>query len=164
MIAIVAQFSSGMLLQGMGRHQRFARGLLVEAIAVLVSLVFVLPRYGILGVAWTTCICMILNRGIFAPWLVTRELKISFPWFMNSIYTWPMLAAVPVAALAYRLLHQVTCRAIPGFSSLPWVRWFTVVYFGLAFFVCLPAIHRTQVIGLAMRTLGLRTQPADAAT
>jgi O-antigen/teichoic acid export membrane protein len=35
MAAVVPQFSSGMLLQGLGRHQRFARGLLAEAVAVV---------------------------------------------------------------------------------------------------------------------------------
>ena len=157
MLAIVAQYSSGMLLQGMGRHQRFARGLLVESIVVLSSLIFVLPRYGILGVAWVTCICMVLNRGLFAPWLVTRELKISFPWFMNSIYTWPVAAAVPVVALAYRLRNGI----IPGNS---WVQLFeagvviAAAYFGLAFFLCLPAHHRSQLVGVMLRTFRIRVQ------
>lgn len=149
-IAVVAEFSSGMLLQGMGRHQRFARGLLIESITVLASLIFVLPRYGVLGVAWVTCICMVLNRGLFAPWLVTRELKISFPWFMYSIYAWPLIAAVPVFALAYRLRATV----LPGNS---WVQLFAaggvvaIAYFGLAFFMCLPSAHRAQLTGLLRR-------------
>ena len=149
-IAVVAQFGSGMLLQGMGRHQRFARGLLVEAIAVLGSLIYVVPRYGILGVAWVTCVCMVLNRGIFAPWLVTRELGISYPRFMHSIYTWPVASAVPVAALAYLLRRTI----LPGDT---WVQLFTAgaivaaAYFGLAFFLCLPANHRAQMAGLVLR-------------
>jgi O-antigen/teichoic acid export membrane protein len=154
-IAVVAQFGSGMLLQGMGRHQRFARGLLVEAVAVLVSLVYVLPRYGILGVAWVTCVCMVLNRGIFAPWLVTRELGISYPQFMHSIYTWPVASAAPVAALAYLLRRTI----LPGYT---WLQLFTAggivatAYFGLAFFLCLPANHRTQMAGLVLRAFRIR--------
>jgi O-antigen/teichoic acid export membrane protein len=158
MLAIVAQYSSGMLLQGMGRHQRFARGLLVESVAVLISLIFVLPRYGILGVAWVTCICMVLNRGLFAPWLVTRELKISFPWFMHSIYTWPAAAAVPIVALAYRLRSSI----LPGNT---WFQLFAVgaiiaaAYFVIAFFSCLPANHRSQLVGVVLRTFRIRPQP-----
>jgi hypothetical protein len=126
---------------------------------VLVSLIWVLPRYGIMGVAWVTCICMVLNRGLFAPWLVTRELKISFPWFMHSIYTWPVVAAVPVAALAYRLRDTT----VPGNT---WVQLFAIgaavsaAYFGLAFFLCVPASHRSQFLSVVWRTLRIPTQPS----
>lgn len=159
MIAVVAEFSSGMLLQGMGRHQRFARGLLVESIAVLTSLIFILPRYGILGVAWVTCICMVLNRGIFAPWLVTRELKISFPLFMNSIYSWPVAVALPVAALAL-LLRRTILPGTTWFQLLEIGAIVATAYYGLAFFFCLPPAHRIQLLDLIKRKLPRRPSPA----
>ena len=57
MIAVVAQFSSGMLLQGLGRHQTFARGLFAESIVVLVGIIFLLPRYGIVSGAYVVSCC-----------------------------------------------------------------------------------------------------------
>jgi len=103
MAAVVPQFSSGMLLQGLGRHQRFARGLLAEAVAVVFLLILLIPRFGIVSAAWVTAICMVLNRGIFAAWLVSRELRFSFLYVIHPIYTWPVITALPVAALAYLL-------------------------------------------------------------
>lgn len=156
MFAIVAQYSSGMLLQGLGRHQRFARGLLVESVAVVILLIFVTPRFGIVGAAWVTSVCMVLNRGIFAPWLVSREFKFSLLYFVHSIYTWPVVAAIPSAAFAYLLRITI----LPGNN---WFQLFAAgalvasVYFGLAFFVCLPPEHRSRLAGLIAQKLNLRT-------
>jgi len=150
MIAFVAQFSSGMLLQGLGRHQWFARGLLAEAAAVVVLLVLALPRYGIMSAAWIVAISMALNRGVFAPWLVSREMKFSFANFMHSIYTRPLIAALPAAALAYLL--RVTI--LPGYG---WAQLFAAgaliasAYFGLAFFLCLPPSHRSRLTALVVQ-------------
>jgi len=156
MAAVVPQFSSGMLLQGLGRHQRFARGLLAEAVAVVFLLVLFIPRFGIVSAAWVTAICMVLNRGIFAAWLVSRELRFSFLHVIHSIYTWPVIAGLPVAALAYLLKISF----LPG---LTWFQLFTagiiiaVTYFGLAFFLCLPPSGRSRLVMLALRILPFRT-------
>jgi len=156
MAAVVPQFSSGMLLQGLGRHQRFARGLLAEAVAVVFLLVLFIPRFGIVSAAWVTAICMVLNRGIFAAWLVSREMQFSFLHVIHSIYTRPVIAALPVAALAYLLKISF----LPG---LTWFQLFTagtiiaVTYFGLAFFLCLPPSGRSRLVMLALRILPFRT-------
>lgn len=159
MIAVVAQFSSGMLLQGLGRHQWFMRGLLIEAVALMVLLILVLPHYGIMGAAWTVAGCMIVNRGLFAPWLVSREMGFRFIYFLHSILTWPFVAAIPVAGLAYFLRITI----LPGNS---WLQLFSagalvaVSYLGLGFFVCLPAEHRARLVGLALQRLPLRAARA----
>ena len=146
MVAVVGQFSSGMLLQGMGRHQRYSRGLLVEAIVVAGSLVYVIPRYGIMGAAWVVAGAMVLDRGLFAPWLVSREMGFSFLHFMHSIYTVPTLVGIPVAALALWL--RVTI--LPGNNLLQLAAIGAIVaasYLALAFFFCLPREHRALIGG-----------------
>jgi len=146
MIAVVGQFSSGMLLQGMGRHQRYSRALLVEAIVVAGSLVYVIPRYGIMGAAWVVAVCMVLDRGFFAPWLVSREMGFSFLHFMNSIYTVPTLVGIPVAALAWWLRITI----LPGNNLFQLAAMGAIVaasYLGLAFFFCLPREHRALLGG-----------------
>src|SRR6202021_4028592 len=114
LIAVAGQVSSGMLLLGLGRHQWFARGQLIEAVISLAALIYVTPRYGILGAAYVIAACMIVNRGLFVPWLPSRELGLAFAAFMFSIYARPILIAIPVAALAMWLRMTV----LPGISWL----------------------------------------------
>ncbi len=161
MIGFVAQYSSGMLLQGLGRHQRFSRGLLVEAIGVIALLLFVIPRYGIFGAACVIAGCMILNRGIFAPWLVSREMGFSYFHFMQSIYTRPFLTAIPVAALAWFLRTTI----LPGYTWLQLLAVGAIVataYFGMAYFACLPPHHRSRLSGLVAQRLPFRSLRAAA--
>lgn len=86
-------------------------------------------------------VAMILNRGLFLPWLVSRVMHFGYFWFMNSIYTPAVLTAVPVYALALWL----------GRTILPGTRWLdliavgaivSVAYYALAFLFCLP--HRAS--------------------
>ncbi len=144
MIAFVGQFSSSMLLMGLARYQWYARGLLAEAFLGLAAMIYVIPRHGILGAAWITAIAMILNRGLFLPWLVSRVMHFRFVWFMSAIYGKPFAAAVPVFALAVWLGATV----LPGRN---WLQFFlvaavvAVAYYAIAFRACLPGDHRTLV-------------------
>ncbi len=139
--AIVGQFSSSMLLMGMARYQWYSRGLLAEAVCSLTAMVFVIPHYGILGAAWVMAIAMVINRGLFLPWLVSRVMNFGYGWFMNSIYTAPMVVAIPVYALAVWLGKTI----LPGRH---WSELFAVsvvvgaLYYTVAFFVCLAPEHK----------------------
>jgi len=112
----------------------------------------VIPKYGIVGAAWVMAIAMILNRGLFLPWLVSRVMQFGYLWFMNSIYTPAFLVAVPVYALAVWMGHTI----------LPGTRWMeliavgaiiSVVYYALALVFCLPAEHRAILKGWIVRKL-----------
>jgi O-antigen/teichoic acid export membrane protein len=140
-IAVIGQFSSAMLLQGLGRHQRYARGVMAEAILCVAGLVWAIPHYGIMGAAWVVSILMTLSRGLFTPWLVSREMKFPFLRFIASIYFWPFVSAIPAFALAMALKATI----------LPGRNWFQIgavfpiigiAYFGIAIFLCVPASHR----------------------
>ena len=143
-IAIVGQFSSSMLLMGLARYQWYSRGLLAEAVVSFSALIYVLPRYGIIGAAWVTAIAMVLNRGLFLPWLVSRVMNFRYLWFINSIYTRPVLVGIPVYALAVWLGMTI----LPGRT---WGQLFEVsvvvggLYYALAFLFCLPADHKELV-------------------
>jgi O-antigen/teichoic acid export membrane protein len=144
LIAVAGQYSSGMLLLGLGRHQWFARGQLLEGFVCIGALIYATPRAGILGAAYVVAGCMIVNRGLFAPWLLSRELDIRFSTFMLSIYARPTLIALPVAALAMWLRMTI----LPGAT---WMQLFSVsglvamVYFIPAYFICLADYHRSLV-------------------
>ena len=141
LFAVVAQSSSSMLLLGLGKHQRYAKGLLTEAVLAVMVLWLVIPRWGILAAAWTSAILMLFNRGLFAPWLVTRTLSLNFAYFMRTIYVRPLLAAAPVLAAAYwaraKILPGATWLQILGAAAL-----IAAAYYSLAFIFCLDREHR----------------------
>lgn len=140
-LGVVAQFSSSMLLLGLGKHQRYAKGLFAEAVIVVAALWVVIPRWGIIGAAWVCSILMIVNRGLLAPWLVSKTLSLGFGHYMETIYVRPLLSAAPVIALAY-LAHATV---LPGTN---WLQIFTAgallasLYYPLAYLICLDRDHR----------------------
>ena len=138
---VVAQFSSSMLLLGLGKHQRYAKGLFAEAMITVVSLWFVIPRWGIIGAAWICAVVMILNRGLFAPWLVSKTLSLGFGHYMGTIYISPLAAAVPVLAIAY----MARATVLPGANWLQILEagalW-SGLYYALAYLICLDRGHR----------------------
>ena len=158
-IAIIGQYSSTMLLQGLAKHQIYARGLLVEAVLGVAALWFVIPRYGILGAAWVSSLFMIANRAIFVSWLTSREIGMPFLAFLNAVYTGPLLAAIPTFALSWGLRTTI----LPGVTWLQLAEAGIVavaVYYATAYFFCLPPTHRTMIAGSLMRFRGLLGQRA----
>lgn len=138
---IIGQFSSSMMLMGLARYEWYSRGLMAEAMCSIAGLLVVVPRYGILGAAWTVAIAMIINRGLFLPWLVSRVLHVGFFPFMQSIYARPVLAAIPPAALAVLLRGTV----LPGRTWLQLGAASVLVgllYYGLSYLFCLPPAHK----------------------
>jgi O-antigen/teichoic acid export membrane protein len=144
-IGVVGQYSASMLLQGLGKHQRYARSLLVEAVAGVLLLFVVIPRWGIVGAAWVVTSLMILNRGLVASWLISGTVGISFGRYLLSVYAWPAIAALPIVGLAYGLRSTI----LPGAN---WMQIFALAvalgasYYGLAFFVALERRHRVLLV------------------
>ena len=104
-----AQYSSNSILFGIGRHQMYARGMLVEAVLAVAGLWFLLPLYGITTAAAFCSALMVLNRGLFVPWQLARELKISWLGFLANVNR-PLLAGIPVAAVLWPLRQTI----LPG--------------------------------------------------
>jgi O-antigen/teichoic acid export membrane protein len=144
-LVLAAQFSSSSLLYGVGRHGGYARGLVVEAVLYVAALVWVVPRYGIVGAAWVSATLMIAVRGIYTPLLVSRALDYSFLAYMRRIYVRPLLAGVPALALAWAL------RA----TWLPGETWFqlaaagcltSLAYCAVALYFCVTPAHRSLLL------------------
>ena len=109
-----------------------------------------------MGAAYVSCAGMILNRGLFVPWLVSRETGIGFHSLLIAIYGRPFLTAIPSVAVAYLLRTTI----LPGVS---WPQLITaaaltaVAYYPIALFSCLPQNHRLLLQGWVSRRLpGLR--------
>jgi O-antigen/teichoic acid export membrane protein len=151
LLAIVGQFSSSMLLQGLGRHQAYARGLLAEALGGIVALIIVIPRFGMLGAAIVTTTFMVLNRAIYASWLTSRVVAISFREYVTAIYAPPFLTAIPVYALLWWLRRTIlpgdTWRQLAEASTL------AGAYYALALFTCIRPDHRMLVAQMVRQRL-----------
>jgi O-antigen/teichoic acid export membrane protein len=144
LIGMVGQFSSSMLLLGMGRHQKYARGMVAEMLAGLVLLVFIIPRFGIVGAAWITAALMAANRGLYLSYLVSRNIEMSLGRYLYEVYAGPLLSAIPALAIMGAL----------GATILPGKSWFQLALAGgvaalavypLAFFTCVEPQHRRLI-------------------
>lgn len=156
-VGVVGQFSAGMLLQGLGKHQRYARSLLVEAVAALVLLVIAIPRWGIIGAAWVSASLMILNRGLIASRLVSHTIGVPFVQYVRGVYAPPALAMLPVLALSFWLRSTI----LPGNNWMQILEAGAIIgpaYYLLAFFVALERGHRS----LLASWIGSRWHPVLA--
>jgi len=145
MFAVAGQFNSTSMLYGLSRHDRMARGLLVEALLGLLGIWLVLPHYGILGVAWVVGMLAVLNRGLYVPWLVCRALDSSFAGYMQGIYLRPLLTAIPVLCLAEFLkLVGVRGRTWPELIGIG--AFCAIAYLVPAFFICVTREHRSLML------------------
>lgn len=149
-IAVVGQFSSSMLLMGMARHQKYARGLVLETVVGLILMVIVIPRYGIVGAAWVGTTLMVADRGFYLSYLVSNVIGMRFFRYVNLIYTRPLLSAIPVLILS--LIMKATW--LPGASWLQLAMAGLLIaslYYPIAFFACADAEHRS-IIDTAIRS------------
>jgi quinol-cytochrome oxidoreductase complex cytochrome b subunit len=123
-----------------------ARGLLVEGVVGMIGIWFLLPHYGILGVAWITGVLAVVNRGLYVPWLVCHALRSSFAGYMQGIYLRPILTAIPVVVLVHFIkLAGISGRTWPQLISMGI---FTAAcFFAPAFFTCATREHRTMMVG-----------------
>ncbi len=157
--AMAGQFNSGSILYGLGKHSGYARGLLVEAALSFALLLIVIPRYGILGAAWMTSMLMIVNRGLYAAWLVSRHLGRSYAGYLWGIYARPAAAAIPALAAAFAVKAAL-------FAAGNWTELVAgcaligAVYSGLAFFLVLDREHRAALALRVYRSSG-RKEASD---
>ena len=141
LIGVVGQFSAGMLLQGLGKHQRYARALLFEALLTLAVLLIAIPRWGIVGAASVSAGLMIVNRGLVASWLVSKTVGLSFVEYVTRVYGPPVVAMAPAMALTTwlrsTLLPGTTWMQLIGAAAMA-----GAAYYSLAFFIALEPAHR----------------------
>lgn len=139
-LGTAAQYSSGSILFGIGKHRQYARALLAEGIVGVVLTILVLPGYGIVGAAWVRSVLMLLNRGFLTAWLLTRELRTPYRDFVASVYGPPLAAGAPVLVLLIWLKGlmpgsnwgQLIAAGLLG----------SMVYLVLAYRVCLRQEHQ----------------------
>jgi len=98
---IQGQFVSGAVLMGIGKFERYAGSLFVEALLMVAGLAWVLPRYGLLGAFAVISTLVALNRAAFLSWIFARQMEIGLAEYLLFIYPRPLsLILASVAALA----------------------------------------------------------------
>lgn len=140
-LGVAAQFNSGSVLYGLGKHQGWAYPLLAEAIVRAVAMWFLIPRYGIMGAALINTGSALANRGLVISWVLCRNLKIGFWKYLFDVYGAPLAVAAPVfAASVWVKAHWIPGRNLP--EVLAGLFLTAAIYYGLAYYVCLAPKHR----------------------
>lgn len=156
-IAIVGQYNASMLLQGLGKHKSYALGLVAEAAVGIVLMIWAIPHYGIVGAAWVLSVLMILDRGIFIPWVVSRVTGLGYAKYLHGVYTWPLVTAIPALVFGWWLRASI----LPGTG---WLQIFAagaligIVYYALSAVFSVEREHRA----LLLDWLGHRFRRAEA--
>ena len=140
-LAVAGQWSAGMLMLGMGKHQRYARALVIETVLSFIFLALAIPRFGIVGAAWVAATLMISIRCIWTSYIASGTVGMPMLIYVKEIYLWPLLTAIPVLLLSWLLRATI----IPGDSWLQIALHGAVLaaaYYLLALFTCTDYEHR----------------------
>jgi len=142
--AIAGQYVSSSLLFGLAKHAAWAWLCVGEAAVLLPGLIWVLPLHGLVGAAWVSMAAMILFRGLAAPWFLCKALSFPFFQFLFSIYTRPLLTAVPVWA-ATRAWSEATGWGRNWLELGLAAAAVGAVYVGAALFTTIEPAHREML-------------------
>jgi len=140
----MSQYASALVLAGMARHRPFAYFALAEGLANLILSVILVRRIGIIGVAWGTVIPNLVVSSIVVPLYTLRVLGIGVKDYLMNAYLRPVLCALPVAALGYRLSM---------IDSPSWLMFAAEAlsmcgaFAAMSYFVCLSAQERLSAVG-----------------
>jgi hypothetical protein len=106
-----------------------------------------IPRYGIVGAAWSTLLVLLVSRGLVPAVLFCRYNGSSLARFLGYIYGVPTLTALPVGVAAYWLRQTI----LPGRNWPELVAAgaiISILFISAAFRTCLEPEHRQHAIDL----------------
>jgi O-antigen/teichoic acid export membrane protein len=111
-VGLAAQYNSIAVLYGLAKHGAFARAVFVEAVLSVAGLWYVIPRYGLFATACLISILMILCRGLYVPYLVSRYLGIGFLRYFWEIYSRPLALMAPVTVVFWLINRAIGQPAV----------------------------------------------------
>ena len=158
-LGMAGQFSSSTILFGMGKHRGYSHALMAEAVANVLGMILVIPRFGLVGAAWVASLLMVLVRGGITPWLVCRQLQYSVAAYFQQIFMRPVLTGLPVLVLIWfckvRLWPGNTWWQLIAAAGVT-----VLTYWGSAYFTCLEPEHRALIWNwVARRVARMRAVP-----
>jgi hypothetical protein len=118
--------------------------------------IMAVKQYGIVGAAWTGAILMILDRGLWASFVMCRVTQYSWLSYLKAIYWRPFLCALAVAGVTFWMKATVlSAGRWPQFVIAGMIT--TVTYPILAWFYCVFPEHR-ELASRWLRTRAFRLQ------
>jgi O-antigen/teichoic acid export membrane protein len=93
----------GGIMIGVGKHKPMVPAMMIEAGANVALSVALLPRLGILGVAWGTTIPSLASSLLFWPHYTRGALGISAATYFQTVWLRPWAAAVPFALASFAM-------------------------------------------------------------
>jgi O-antigen/teichoic acid export membrane protein len=160
-LAQTAQFCSASILFGLGKQLGYAVALLGELALTVAGTIWLLPRYGLFGVAAWCSILMLISRGGIAPWLLCRHLHYSFPRYMVAILARPLLVSVPFWVILI-LLKQAgaTGKSVAELFVLGAST--SILYLAACYYTCLAKEHQAFLTQWLRRKLGRYSAQSDS--
>lgn len=143
-IGLAAQYNSIAVLYGLAKHGSFARAVFAEAVLSVAGLWYVIPRYGLFATACLISILMILCRGLYVPYLVSRCLGMGYLRYFWEIYSRPLALMAPVAAVAW-LMNRVIGQPAVWSVVLGGGAAMAACYYAAAYFFALERPHREMI-------------------
>ncbi len=143
-LGVIGQFSSAMLLMGMGKPQLYARGMFVEFALGLALLCAIVPRNGIAGAAWVTAALMVANRGLYLSYVVSQTIGMSYVAYLNQVYTRPLVSAIPAFLISMALKNTL----LPGhglFQLATALAVAALANYSIVLFTCAEPDHRGAI-------------------
>ena len=148
------QFLSAAILMGIARYQRYSLSFFGEALIVLGGTAFLLPRYGLMGVAVALAVGMTVNRSLNLSWIFQSEFRVSWLGMMVSIYTMP-LALAAVSVLGLMMLRETVLPGTHLWELMVAGMLNTALLAVAAFWAVLEPEHRQFVVTQVRRRCGL---------
>jgi O-antigen/teichoic acid export membrane protein len=110
----LAQSTSNKILLGMGQHRILALVLLLEGAVNLLLSLFLVRRFGIMGVALGTAIPLACTSLFFLPRHACRVLDMPLGTFLNQAYSLPLLLCVPLAGVLLFARYEFPAHSYAG--------------------------------------------------
>lgn len=110
----LAQSTSTRILLGMGRHRVLASVLLLEGGVNIVLSIFLLRRFGVVGVALGTAIPLACTSLFFLPRHLCRHLDMPLGRFLSRAYLFPLALCVPLAGALLFVRHALPAHNYGG--------------------------------------------------
>lgn len=145
----MSQYVSALVLAGMAKHRMLAFLVLAEGLVNIVLSVFLVQKWGLVGVAWGTVLPHILSTALFVPAYTLRILRQDPIEYLRKAYVRPIAAALPAAGLGYVLSVRIS-RPTWALFSLEVLAMCAVFAFA-SYWICLDREQRSFVAGYLAR-------------
>jgi O-antigen/teichoic acid export membrane protein len=139
----MSQYTSALVLAGMGKHRPFAYFALAEGAANLALSIILVQHLGLIGVAWGTVIPHLICTSIIVPLYTLRVLGMRVSEYLAAAFLRPVICALPAVALGWTFF-RIETTSWPVFAGEALAM---CCIFGVcSYFLCLDAGQRAVVI------------------